>query len=290
MLSAKADPAGEGKDDIVMRLRPTGAFTLIELLVVISIIAILAAMLLPAISLVRDAAKTAKCMSNQRQTILALQSYASDNGNYPVYWYQGSGVDTAQWKPGYVTSTSNCGGSSVWQWLWPQLETDINFSAKAGYCPNADLVAPPFAARMDHDWVKSPANPKQSGWPDAVGTANAEGNKGGFIYRGPGTCQIFWSWTKRVREDYPDINDGSGRAACGVDSNNRSFKSGGNWGSVTVDTGGATAFNGKTQPLIGCTMIWDSFGTGPGGTKTLHRGLKCPIGYTDGHVEVDLAP
>ena len=55
------------------------AFTLIELLVVISIIAILAAMLLPAIALVREASKTAVCGSNQRQILLAVNAYADEH-------------------------------------------------------------------------------------------------------------------------------------------------------------------------------------------------------------------
>jgi prepilin-type N-terminal cleavage/methylation domain-containing protein/prepilin-type processing-associated H-X9-DG protein len=54
------------------------AFTLIELLVVISIIAILAAMLLPAITLVRDAARSASCSSNLRQINMGYQLYADE--------------------------------------------------------------------------------------------------------------------------------------------------------------------------------------------------------------------
>lgn len=56
-----------------------GAFTLIELLVVIGIVAVLAALLLPAVSLVKDAARQVGCVNNQRQCMLAIITYADDN-------------------------------------------------------------------------------------------------------------------------------------------------------------------------------------------------------------------
>lgn len=53
-------------------------FSLIELLVVTAIIAILASLLLPVIGIVREAARTSLCASNQRQIFTALGAYATD--------------------------------------------------------------------------------------------------------------------------------------------------------------------------------------------------------------------
>jgi len=84
-------------------LRPSRrAFTLVELLVVIGIMAVLVAILLPALNKAREAAKATTCLSNLRQCGISLIAYSMDHGGEIPgainYRYKpGTGEQNAPW-------------------------------------------------------------------------------------------------------------------------------------------------------------------------------------------------
>jgi len=68
-----------GGDDLTMKRK--FAFTLIELLVVIAVIAILASLLVPTLSRMKERARRTECLSNVRQFVLSCHVYANDHNN-----------------------------------------------------------------------------------------------------------------------------------------------------------------------------------------------------------------
>ncbi|GIX04747.1 MAG: prepilin-type N-terminal cleavage/methylation domain-containing protein [Planctomycetaceae bacterium] len=119
---------------------PTG-FTLIELLVVIGIIAVLIALLLPAVQQAREAARRTQCRNNLKQIGLALHNYESSHRMLPGLYSYG---------------TANSGNYSVQAQLLPYMDQAtlhhlIDFSVKMqiGCCPgDLDPVIVPVASKV----------------------------------------------------------------------------------------------------------------------------------------------
>src|SRR4029453_11201463 len=82
----------------------TKGFTLIELLVVIAIIAILAGMLLPALSKAKVKGQAAICTSNMKQLQLSWLMYPDENNGVLVQNYYGNANAPERWVRGDMTN------------------------------------------------------------------------------------------------------------------------------------------------------------------------------------------
>jgi prepilin-type processing-associated H-X9-DG protein len=117
-------------------------FTLLVLLMVISIIATLAAMLLPVLSKARERGRQAVCMSNLRQLAMAFIMYTGDYGYYPPAASDINGANNRRWF-GVRASGSPWGESSF------KMTPDTPIYA---YLPDSKIRACPTFKRFMGGW------------------------------------------------------------------------------------------------------------------------------------------
>ncbi len=110
-------------------------FTLIELLVVISIIAILASILLPALAKARERGKTALCLGQQRQLSLSVLNYADESQGYMALCYGTQGYTTRSWL-----------------WMMEEAGALPNLSTSS---PNQAYVCPCVITGKDKNWKQN---------------------------------------------------------------------------------------------------------------------------------------
>jgi prepilin-type N-terminal cleavage/methylation domain-containing protein/prepilin-type processing-associated H-X9-DG protein len=142
-----------------IHVRRRYGFTLIELLIVIAIIAVLIALLLPAIQKVRESANRARCRNNLKQIGLAAVNYHDTYNGFPT-----SLDNNSNQLPSFVLLLPYLEQQALYQALYQQVVVSGDFSGEAG---SAEATPLSVLACPSDSGIPSPAvvqDPNSSGY------------------------------------------------------------------------------------------------------------------------------